>query len=192
MTSSPFQAPPLGLGASARIRIAPPATSTIFNLRSAKNATCRASGDQNGKLAPSAPAIGVAVVVAIARIHSDLEPSAASATKARCAPSRDSPRLYGTNALPCGGSSDDLISGAAPEGVARSDVHNHPAEKIAIATMTSAAVEPSLNRCRLGDTGAPSTAGLADSELRAGTGVGSTVPMNRYPRLGSVSTKRGV
>src|SRR6185503_5624144 len=179
MTSSPFQAPPLGLGASARIRIAPPATSTIFNVRSAKNATCRASGDQNGKLAPSAPAIGVAVVVAIARIHSDLDPSAASATKARCAPSRESARLYGTNALPCGGSSDDLISGAAPEGTARFVVHTHHAERIAIAATTSAAVEPSLNCCRRRDGAATSTAAVDDSELRAGAGVGSTVPMNR-------------
>src|SRR6266478_2138677 len=54
------QEPPRGLGASKRICVGPPSAETFFNFPSAKNATCRLSGDQNGYAKSPASASGCA------------------------------------------------------------------------------------------------------------------------------------
>ena len=50
-----FQEPPRPAGASQRVRITPVLISSVFSWPSAKKPMLELSGDQNGKIAPSAP-----------------------------------------------------------------------------------------------------------------------------------------
>ena len=55
ITPSRLQLPPLPSGASASTRGRPPVAATVRSLPSAKYATVRLSGDQNGNCAPAGP-----------------------------------------------------------------------------------------------------------------------------------------
>jgi hypothetical protein len=64
-----FHEPPAPFGASARTWGTPPFTSTFFSFPPAKNATCRESGDQNGRMAPSVAAMACDRAESVDQIH---------------------------------------------------------------------------------------------------------------------------
>src|SRR5688572_29194151 len=76
MTSSSFQLPALGVGASQMVVGAPPPIAIFFSAPSAKNPRNRASGDQKGSVAPSVPGNGSASRRSNDRIHTRRVPPA--------------------------------------------------------------------------------------------------------------------
>ena len=87
---SSFQSPPRPFAALASVCGAPPATSILFKLPSAKKPIERPSGDQNGNAPPSVPSSGCGTADASERTDSRETPST-DATKATVLP-RETPR----------------------------------------------------------------------------------------------------
>ncbi len=87
ITPSELQEPSAPLGASQIFCGGAPETSTFFSLPSAKKATYRESGDQNGRVVPSVPSSAWADRAFNGRIQMRVFPDASVALKAMMRPS---------------------------------------------------------------------------------------------------------
>ena len=93
MTPSWFQVPPNPPAESQIVCTDELRRSTDFSRPSAKNPTCRLSGDQKGSFAPSVPVSCCALDVESARTQRAVFPSGPSATNASLPPSGEMTKL---------------------------------------------------------------------------------------------------
>jgi hypothetical protein len=169
---------------SRRCTTAPSGRSMRFNLRSAKNASLRPSGDQNTDVAPSVPGTGRASRWATARSQTRVRPvsgAAGSATNASCDPSGDNAKNvrpgWRSKKLPSGGGTAKRTGEGDTDGPERGE----PNMANAIATLVAVARIAAIAATRLlSERGATSAVSVScSSAIRAS-------PISRSRSFGSL------